>query len=167
MLGLQKAKAKQKALILQAKDLVQFSNRKMANLLLLFLLFDGVDVSYKTIERAYSDSLVRLIIHSMFVILVKRKGIKQADLTGDGGGYSLTVTRHYRSVREKAGGGCKINRLIQTGEGYFSLESYVKTAPATDFKMVFCEDDKGRETLLDVREKRDFEEASSKIKSGL
>jgi len=32
--------------------------------------------------------------------------------------------------------GCKINRLIQTGEGYVSLESYLKTVPATDFKMV-------------------------------
>jgi len=95
--------AKQKVLILLAKDLAQFSNRKMANLLPLFSLFDDVDISYKTIERAYSDPLVRMIIHNMFVIFVKRKGIKQADLTGDGTGYSLTITKHYRSVREKAG----------------------------------------------------------------
>ena len=64
----------------------------MANLLPLFSLFDDVDISYKTVERAYSDPLVRLIIHNMFVILVKRKAIKQADLTGDGTGYSLTIT---------------------------------------------------------------------------
>jgi len=75
----------------------------MANLLPLFSLFDDVDISYKTIERAYSDPLVKMIIHNMFVILVKRKGIKQADLAGDGTGYSLTITKHYRSVREKAG----------------------------------------------------------------
>ena len=104
-----KAKAKQKVLILSAKDLVQFSNRKMANLLPLFSLFDDVDISYKTVERAYSDPLVRLIIHNMFVILVKRKGITQADLTGDGTGYSLTITKHYRSVREKAGEAAKSN----------------------------------------------------------
>ena len=104
-----KAKAKQKVLILSAKDLAQFSNRKMANLLPLFSLFDDVDISYKTIERAYSDPMVRLIIHNMFVILVKRKGIKQADLTGDGTGYSLTITKHYRSVREKAGEAAKSN----------------------------------------------------------
>jgi len=55
-----KAKAKQKVLILSAKDLAQFSNRKMANLLPLFSLFDDVDISYKTVERAYSDPLVRL-----------------------------------------------------------------------------------------------------------
>lgn len=104
-----KAKAKQKVLILSAKDLAQFSNRKMANLLPLFSLFDDVDISYKTVERAYSDPLVRLIIHNMFVILVKRKGIKQADLTGDGTGYSLTITKHYRSVREKEGEAIKSN----------------------------------------------------------
>ena len=97
-----KAKANQKVLILSAKDLAQFSNRKMANPLPLFSLFDDVDISYKTIERAYSDPLVKLIIHNMFVILVKRKRIKQSDLTGDGTGYSLTITKHYRSVREKA-----------------------------------------------------------------
>lgn len=92
---------KKKALILLVKDLAQFSNRKMANLLPLFSLFDDVDISYKTIERAYSDPLVRMIIHNMFVLLVKKKGIKQADLTGDGTGYSLTITRHYRNAREK------------------------------------------------------------------
>ena len=46
-----KAQAKQKALILLAKDLVQLSGRKMANLLPLFSLFDDVDISHKTIER--------------------------------------------------------------------------------------------------------------------
>jgi hypothetical protein len=100
-----KAKAKQKVLILLAKDFAQFSGRKMANLLPLFSLFADVDISYKTIERAYSDLLVRLIIHNMFFILVKRKGIKQAGLMGDGTGYSLSITKHYGSVREKAGGG--------------------------------------------------------------
>ena len=100
---------KQKALILLAKDLAQFSNRKMANLLQLFSLFDDIDISYKTIERAYSDPMVKMTIHNMFVMLVKKKGIKQADLTGDGTGYSLTITRHYRNVREKTGEAAKTN----------------------------------------------------------
>jgi len=43
----------------------------------------------------------------MFVILVKSKKIKQADLTGDGPATALTITKHYRSVREKAGGKIK------------------------------------------------------------
>jgi len=79
-----KAQAKQKVFTLLAKDLVQFSGRKMANLLALFSLFDDVGISYKTIERAYYDPMVRLNTHNMFVILVKSKEIKQADLTGDG-----------------------------------------------------------------------------------
>jgi transposase len=48
-----KAQTKQKVHILLAKDLVQFSNRKMTNLLALFSLFDDVDISYKTIERTH------------------------------------------------------------------------------------------------------------------
>ena len=104
-----KAQAKQKVLILLAKDLVQLSGRKMANLLPLFSLFDDVDISHKTIERAYSNPLVKMIIHNMFIILVKSKKIKQADLTGDGTGYSLTITKHYRSIREKAGEKIKSN----------------------------------------------------------
>ncbi len=93
--------AKQKTLILLQKDLAQFSNRKMASLLPMFTALSDVETSYKTIERAYSNPMVRMIIHNMFIILVKKKGIKQADLTGDGTGYSLTITKHYRTVRGK------------------------------------------------------------------
>jgi transposase len=93
--------AKQKTLILLQKDLAQFSNRKMATLLPMFAAFKEVKTSYKTIERAYSNPLVRMIIHNMFIILVKKKCVKHADLTGDGTGYSLTITRHYRTVRGK------------------------------------------------------------------
>jgi|WetSurMetagenome_2_1015567.scaffolds.fasta_scaffold19009_6 transposase len=93
--------AKKKALILLQKDLAQFSNRKMADLLPMFAFLNDVETSYKTIERAYSNLMIRMIIHNMFIILVKRKKIKKADLTGDGTGYGLTITRHYRTVREK------------------------------------------------------------------
>lgn len=104
-----KATAKQKVLILCSKDLVQLSGRKMANLLPLFSLFDDVDISYKTIQRAYSDPIVTMIIHNMFVILVKQKGIKRPDATGDGTGYSLTITKHYRSVTQSRGEVAKSN----------------------------------------------------------
>jgi transposase len=104
-----KTSSKQKVLILLAKDLVQLSGRKMADLLPLFSLFDDVEISYKTIQRAYSHALVRMIIHNMFIILVERKGIVQADLTGDGTGYSLTITRHYRTIRERRGESAKSN----------------------------------------------------------
>ncbi|MBE3116026.1 ISNCY family transposase [Candidatus Bathyarchaeota archaeon] len=100
---------KQKTLLLFTKDLVQFSGRKMADMLPMFTTLDGVDLCYKTIQRAYSNPVIKMTIHNMFIILVKSKGIKQADLTGDGTGYSLTITKHYRSVREKAGDAAKSN----------------------------------------------------------
>jgi transposase len=100
---------KQKTFIILTKDLAQFSGRKMADMLPMFKTLDGVDLCYKTIQRAYSNPVIKMTIHNMFIILVKSKGIKQADLTGDGTGYSLTITKHCRSVREKAGDAAKSN----------------------------------------------------------
>lgn len=90
-----------KVVILLLKEIFQLSNRKMSNLLMFFTLLTGIDISYKTIERAYSDELVRMTIHNMFVIVTKRKGIDNADISGDGTGYSLTITKHYRKERRK------------------------------------------------------------------
>jgi len=86
-----------KVVILLLKHIFQLSNRKMANLLMFFSLLTGIDISYKTVERAYSDPLVRMTVHNMFIILTKMKGIKEADISGDGSGYSLTITKHYRN----------------------------------------------------------------------
>jgi len=99
-----------KVLILLLKDIFQLSNRKMSNLLMFFALLTGIDVSYKSIERAYSDELVRMTVHNMFVIMTKAKGIGNADVSGDGTGYGLTVTKHYRSEREKELSGKKCDR---------------------------------------------------------
>ena len=90
-----------KVLMLLLKDIFKLSNRKMANMIAMFSVLSGIDVSYKTIERAYSDEFAVMTIHNAFMILVGRKGIKDADTSGDGTGYSMTVTRHYRNVREK------------------------------------------------------------------
>jgi transposase len=97
----EKASVTAKVLMLLIKDIFGISNRKMANMLSFFSVFTGIDISYKTVERAYSDELARMTIHNAFVILVRRKGIKHADVSGDGTGYSLTVTKHYRNEREK------------------------------------------------------------------
>ena len=82
----------QKTLILLQKDLIQFSSRKMANLMPIFTALNDVKTSYKTIQRAYSDPIVILIIHNLFILLVKEKKIKCPHTSGDGTGYSLSVT---------------------------------------------------------------------------
>jgi hypothetical protein len=101
----------QKALILLQKDLIQFSSRKMANLLPMFTTLNTIKTSYKTIQRAYSNTIIKMIIHNLFILLVKEKKIKHPHTSGDGTGYSLSVTRHYRSVREQKGETVKTNGL--------------------------------------------------------
>ena len=90
-----KVTPEQKVVILQLKAIFQLSNRKMAGLLSLFGPLTDIDISYKTVERAYSSLPVELIIHNTFVLLACSAG---GNLTGNGTGYSLSITRHYRSM---------------------------------------------------------------------
>jgi transposase len=85
------------------QSIVELSNRNMSGLISLFGALDGVNISYKTIERAYSDEMVRAIIHNVFILSIIKKGLKDVDLSGDGTGYSLTVTKHYRTQGNKEG----------------------------------------------------------------
>jgi transposase len=81
----------------------------MANLMPMFTALNDIKTSYKTIQRAYSNTIVKMIIHNLFILLVKEKKIKHPHTSGDGTGYSLSVTRHYRSVREQKGETVKTN----------------------------------------------------------
>ena len=49
----------------------------------------------------------------MFIIITKKKGIDDVDACGDGTGYSLTVTKHYRNEREKELKGKKISKKVK------------------------------------------------------
>ncbi len=62
----------------------------------------GFKVSYKTIERLYSDEEVKLALHNLFILLLKDEGVS-GEFAGDGTGYSLTVTKHYRNGPKKRG----------------------------------------------------------------
>ena len=66
-------------------------------------MISGIDISYKTVERLYSDELVMMALHNLHVLLLKKKGIKESDATGDGTGYSLTVKKNHmrRDLRTK------------------------------------------------------------------
>jgi len=44
-----------------------------------------------------------MILNNLFISSVKRKGIDTAETSGDGTGYSLTVTKRYLSLRVKNG----------------------------------------------------------------
>ncbi len=103
-------RAEEKVFIILAKEVMRLSNRRTAYLMPLMGL--SHEISYKTVERLYSDPLVIMILNNMFVLSVRDKGIAHPELTGDGTGYSLTVTKHYRSIREKSGEKVKKGQFV-------------------------------------------------------
>ena len=91
----------QRVKLLLIKQLVGESNRMFANMLDIFSMLSGIDVSYKTIERLYSDNEVIIAVHNFHVLILNGKGVKSSDATGDGTGYSLTVKKNYESHAQK------------------------------------------------------------------
>jgi transposase len=102
-----KISVENKVMMLLLKDIFDTSNRKTARLLPLFGKLRGISTTYKTVERLYSNPLVSLVLHNMFVIMIRKKGIKHADISGDGTGYSLTIKKHYSSNVKKHNGKVK------------------------------------------------------------
>ncbi|MFH1821529.1 MAG: ISNCY family transposase [Methanobacteriota archaeon] len=92
---------KQKTVLLLLKHLFDRSNREMSTSLVAFSLLSGVDVSYKTVERLYSDEEVLLVLQNMHALLLKKRGVERADCSGNGTGYSLTVRKHYATEAQK------------------------------------------------------------------
>jgi len=92
---------KQKVLLLLLKELFDRSNRNMASMLDLFSLLSGIDVSYKTVERLYSDEEVGMALHNLHILILRKKGVQNVNGTGDGTGYSLTIRKHYATEAEK------------------------------------------------------------------
>ena len=91
----------QRVKLLLIKQLVGKSNRMFANMLAIFSMISGIDVSYKTIERLYSDEEVVIAIHNLHVLILKKKGVNSSRATGDGTGYGLTVKKNYESYAQK------------------------------------------------------------------
>ena len=62
---------REKAFILLTKEIMKLSNRRMAYELPLF----GIDriISYKTVERLYSDPLVIMILNNIFIETLRKK----------------------------------------------------------------------------------------------
>jgi len=102
----------QKVLALLLKHLFAKSNRNMSAMLVVFSWLTDISVSYKTIERLYSDEQVILALHNLHALILKKKGVKQADCSGDGTGYALTVKKHYASEAQKLKDKIKKNAKI-------------------------------------------------------
>jgi transposase len=93
---------KQRVILLLLKHLFDRSNREMSAQLVAFSMLSGIDVSYKTVERLYSDKEALLALQNLHtLLLLKRKGVERADCSGDGTGYSLTVRKHYATEVQK------------------------------------------------------------------
>jgi len=103
---------KQKTMLLLLKHLVGKSNREMSMMLVVFSLLSGMDASYKTVERLYSDEEVLMVLHNMHALLLKKKGVENPDCSGDGTGYSLTVKKHYATEAQKLKDKAKKARFI-------------------------------------------------------
>lgn len=88
----------QRVKLLLIKQLVGESNRMFANMLDIFSMLSGIEVSYKTMERLYSDEEVMMALHNLHVLLLKKRGVERSDASGDGTGYSLTISKHYGSA---------------------------------------------------------------------
>lgn len=92
---------KQKLTLLLLKHLFRRSNRNMATMLAIFSLLSNIDVSYKTVERLYSDPEVEMAIYNLHILILRKKGVKAIDASGDGTGYSLSIKEHYASKASK------------------------------------------------------------------
>lgn len=109
------------------------SNRDVEDLLVMFGPLFYVQANYKYIERLYSDEQVRMVLHNLFILLLRDEGIS-GDLSGDGTGYSLTVTKHYRTSPKKKGKQYLYSfRIIDVDTGLYVSYGYSKTSEMDAF----------------------------------
>jgi len=91
----------QRTIAVLIKHIIGKSNRNMASMFVIFSLLSDIDVSYKTVERFYSDPQVIAVLYNLHALILKKKEVKEIDGSGDGTGYSLTIKTHYASAAQK------------------------------------------------------------------
>ncbi len=124
----------EKALLFLIARMEGKSNRDMEVLLSLLAPFLDKSVSYKYIERLYSDREVKLVLHNLFTLLIEEEGCS-GKLAGDGTGYSLSVERHYRSDPEKSGRDYRYAfRFVDLETGMYVAYSYSCKSEMEAFK---------------------------------
>lgn len=112
----------QKVLLILLKHIVGKSNRTTAVMVFIFSLLSDVDVSYKTVERLYSDQEVILALHNLHMLTLKKKGVTEADCGGDGTGYTLTIKKHYATEAQKLKEGVKESEKHKKTQFVYSFE---------------------------------------------
>jgi len=73
----QKLTLEQKVLLLLLKHLIGKSNRDMAIMVVIFSWLTDIDISYKTVERLYSDDEVNLVLHNLHQLILKKKALQK------------------------------------------------------------------------------------------
>ena len=81
------------------QQVLDLTNRDMESFSLIFALTGNETFSYKTIERAYEDQLVGMILHNLYILSCGTP--REIDASSDGTGYSLTITKHYRTDKDE------------------------------------------------------------------
>ena len=101
------------------------SNRKMECMLALFIALSGIDVSYKTVERLYSDDETLLALSNLHHLILKKRNIRNIDACGDATGYGLTISKHYAT---------EAARLKEEGKVQDSKKKFVFAFQLLDLK---------------------------------
>ena len=91
----------QRTIAILIKHIIGKSNRNMSSMFIIFSLLSGIDVSYKTVERFYSDPEVIIVLHNLHILLLKKKNVKEVNGSGDGTGLSLTIKVNYTAYAQK------------------------------------------------------------------
>lgn len=125
---------KQRTVLLLIKHLFAKSNREMSTMLTLFSLLSDVDVSYKTIERLYSDEEVALVLHNLHMLILQEKGLKESNAAGDGTGYTLTVKKNYATEVEKHKDKAKDSAKLAKASNLKKKRMFVYSFALMDFK---------------------------------
>lgn len=92
---------KERLRLLLISQLAGKSNRMIANMTQLFAIITGIDRSYKTIERLYSDKEVEIALFNLWILMLKQKNVNEIDAAGDATGYGLFISKHYYSYVKK------------------------------------------------------------------
>ncbi|MFQ5816009.1 MAG: ISNCY family transposase [Candidatus Hydrothermarchaeaceae archaeon] len=123
----------QRTMLFLFARLMNKSNRDMEEILWLLEPLFGFKVSYKSIERLYSDEEIRLVLHNLFLLLLQDEGVS-GDFAGDGTGYSLSIEKHYRSnPKKKSKDYDYVFRLIDLETGMYVGFGYSKKSEMEAF----------------------------------